>query len=343
MYLKNFRRFKGAALEFSPECTLISGPNAAGKTTLLEAVHLLIFGRSFRAMHMKEMIMDGEEDAAVELDLVKEGVEHTLGLYFGQERKKIRFNATEYRSLTSLIGLLTGASLLPTDVHLITGQPQLRRSLIDSIIAQVDPLYIHHLSRYAQTVKSRNCLLKAREFKAIDLFEEEMAKSAVYITKARVDAVQAMDQIAAREFALFSQESEHVRLSYLSSFGKEEVSCASFMHLMRANRMKESYLGFTLAGPHKDDLLIHLSGKECRLYASEGQKRSVAAAIKLAAWSHLACVSSTLPLLLVDDAALGFDALRRERFFYALKSRGQVLITSADKLEGSWSQLDLTR
>lgn len=343
MYLKNFRRFKEAALEFSPECTLISGPNAVGKTTLLEAIHLLIFGRSFRAMHMNEMIMEGEKESAVEVNLIKEGVEHTLGLYFSQERKKVRFNATEYRSLTSLIGLLTGASLLPTDVHLIAGQPQLRRTLIDSIIAQVDPLYFHHLSRYGQAVKNRNCLLKKRDFKAIDLFEEEMAKSAVYITKARADAVRAMDQIAGREFALFSQESERVSLNYQSSFGKGEVSSAAFMQLLKANRLKESYLGFTLTGPHKDDLTIQLSGKECRLYASEGQKRSVAAAIKLAAWSHLAHISATAPLLLVDDAALGFDARRRERFFYALKSRGQVLITSAEKLDGSWSQLDLTR
>ena len=339
LYLKNFRRFGEAALQFSPSCTLIHGQNAAGKTTLLEAVHLLIFGRSFRAMHLKEMISEGENEAAVELDLLKEGVEHTLGIYFSPERKKVRFNATEYRFLSSLIGLMTGIALLPTDVQLISGQPQQRRSLIDSVIAQADPIYFHYLNRYSQALKNRNCLLKKRDFRAIDLFEEVMAKSAAYITTARRDAVRAIDQLASEEFKLFGEAGELVSVTYLSSFGSGEILPEAFIEVLKANRSRESYLGFTIQGPHKDDLHFHLSGKECRLYASEGQKRSVAAALKLAAWRHLLSVTSSQPLLLVDDAGLGFDLKRRERFFNALKGRGQVLITSADRFEGAWNEM----
>lgn len=342
LYLKNFRRFDEAQFAFSEKGTLILGPNAVGKTTLLEAIHILIFGRSFRAISLNETIQEGKTNAGIEIAFTKEGIEHTLGFYFGEDQRKIRLNRSEYKSVSSLIGLLLGASLLPSDIHLISGQPQLRRQFLDYLIAQLDPLYLHHLVRYAALMKNRNALLKNRDFRTIDFFEEEMAKSASYISLARKSASLELDRLAKEQFNLFGERGEELSVRYIAEKSAPFLSKEEFLECFQKNRPREAHIGFTIVGPQKDDLELLLSGKECKLFSSEGQKRSASAALKLASWVHLKTSAGANPLLLVDDAGLGFDRNRKERFFNSLQDRGQVLITSAEEdLAGSVEGLEV--
>lgn len=330
IHLKNFRRFTEAHFAFSPSTTLITGPNAVGKTTILEAIHILIFGRSFRAVTLNETIQEGQTHAGIEINFTKEGIEQTLGLYYSSHERKVRINRSDYRTVSCLIGLLLGQALLPSDINLITGQPQLRRQFIDYVIAQVDPFYFHHLGRYTNVLKNRNALLKCRDFRTIDFFEEEMAKSASYISLARSKAILELDRLSKEQFAHFGAEGEELSVRYLpqgtSSFTKDE-----FLKLFQKNRSRESYLGYTVSGPQKDDIAFFLSERECKTFSSEGQKRSVSAALRLASWTHLKNSSSSMPFLLVDDAGLGFDKTRKNLFFKSLCGRGQVLITSAEE------------
>jgi DNA replication and repair protein RecF len=331
LYLKNFRRFEEASFEFSSGNTLILGPNAIGKTTILEAIHILIFGRSFRANALSETIQEGKEAAAIEATFVKEGLEHTLGLYFTRDQKKVRLNRSDFRSVASLIGLLLGTALLPSDINFISGQPQGRRLFLDFTLAQVNPLYVHHLSRYGVLLKNRNALLKKRDLRTIDFFEEEMAKSASYIFTARNGGASELNDLAREQFSCFGAFGEEFSLNYLPS------GAPSFLECFQKNRPREMHIGFTIAGPQKDDLELFIQGKECKTFSSEGQKRSAAAAMRLASWNYLQKHSGETPILLVDDAGLGFDKRRKTLFMDALKMRGQVLITSAE--EG----LDATR
>jgi len=313
LYLKNFRRFDEASFEFSPGNTLIFGPNAIGKTTILEAIHLLIFGRSFRASALSEIIREGETTAAIQATFTNEGIEHTLGFYFTKDQKKITLNR---KSLSSVIGLLLGVTLLPSDINLIMGQPPLRRLFLDYLIAQVDPLYLHHLSRYGAVLKNRNALLKRRDFRTIDVYEEEMAKSASYIALARQKAVSDLNCLIRAQ--------EDLSLTYMGNGDP-------FLETYQKNRAREAHMGFTISGPQKDDVGLFLNGKESKLFSSEGQKRNFACALKIAAWEYLKQSSGKDPILLVDDAGLGFDQKRKASFMESLEQRGQVLITSAEE------------
>ncbi len=328
LFLRDFRNYKQAVITFSPKVNVILGDNAQGKTNLLEAIYLLITGRSFRTSHLSELIRFGAHAFYLEALFEKNGIEQTLKFSFDGEGRTIIHNFTLLPSLSSLIGILHGVVLSPEDRNLVKGGPQARRQFLDLLIAQSNPLYLHHLSRYIKAMKQRNALLKTKSLKTIAIWEEQMAPSAAFLTHRRSQTVKELESLSQSE----TMASDQLALAYRSSAplsSAYEQLTHYFLTQFEKQRPRECELGSTLSGPHRDDLTIMLHDKEACKFASEGQQRSCITSLKLAHWKWLQQLLEEQPILCIDDVGVSFDRTREEELFKRINSLGQVFITSA--------------
>lgn len=330
--LKDFRLYEDELFEFSPTVNVIHGPNARGKTTILEAIYLLIAGRSFRTSQIKDLIRHGAEQFYVEAQFVKHGIEQTLKFGCDGKSRRIIYNNTPCKTFANLYGLLNGVAMTPDDVSLIKGGPAERRQFLDLQLAQVDPLYVHHIFRYMRAMRQRNILLKRRSVQAIETWEAEMSRAAGYIILQRRGVSQALESAANQVHEKISQSAEALALRYKTSAPEESIQ-EYYADMWRRHRPRELDVGMTLSGPHRDDLLVLVEGKEARHFASEGQQRSSIASLRLAGWEQLKKQAGAAPLMLVDDVGISLDANRRRQIYSHLASLQQVFLTSTENLD----------
>lgn len=333
LYLHRFRNYEEAFIEFSPEFNLICGPNAQGKTNVLEAIHYLMMGQSFRTKQGQKLIKHGSSSFYLEAVFIKHGIEQTLRLSFDGKERRMIYNSTSLPTVSSLIGLVQGVVLTPDDVQLIKGAPALRRQFLDIQIAQADPWYVYHLTRYHRAMRHRNQLLKIRELATIESWEHEMSQSAAYLTKQRYHTIQALQFQCEQKHPLLTGETSTFELIYKTSSPLLELEEGRQFFLVQfaKNRIREMALGYTLIGPHKDDLVITIGGKEVGCFASEGQQRSCVTTLHLAEWHRLQQASELPPLFLIDDVGMGLDTNRKERLIAELSQLGQVFLTTTEE------------
>lgn len=333
LYLQNFRTYEEAFFEFGPHVNLITGPNARGKTTVLEAIHLLMIGRSFRTNQYSELIRQAQPNFYLESHFIKHGIDQTLRIAGNPNERKIKHNSTSLTSLSSLLGLIPGVLQTPDDVNIIKGSPQVRRQFLDFQIAQADPLYVHHLTRYARAMRQRNLLLRAKNMAAIEMWEFEMSQSAAYIVLKRYQTVLSLQQNTQNYYTSLTNEQIPLAINYRTHppqlSGTDEIK-QYFIMQYHKQREREKILGHTLTGPHKDDLIILIENRDVRLFASEGQQRSCATALHFAEWHSLRQAGTEKPLFMIDDVGMGLDANRRERLLHQLIDLGQVFLTTTD-------------
>lgn len=338
LYLKNFRIYSNAKFYFCPQVNLITGDNALGKTTILEAIYLLITGRSFRTTNIKDLIKEGAEGFYVEIIFENHGVEQSLKFTFNGSERIIYYNQSPCTSLGSLLGLLKGSLLLPDDIQLIKGAPSIRRRYLDLQLSQISPMYVHHLTRYYRAMKQRNMLLKCKTLNAIEVFEYEMAKSGAYIMQTRGKIIKDLIADCQPVQQVLSSGKETILLSYVSKFSSDDL-----LDQYRKSRTRELILGTTLAGPHKDDFSLLLGNVEAKIFASEGQKKCLATALRFAEWIQLNLQSDSIPLMLIDDVGVSLDSNRREKLFSLLDTFEQVFVTSTERLDFPLSNRQINR
>ncbi|MCH9703156.1 MAG: DNA replication and repair protein RecF, partial [Chlamydiae bacterium] len=292
LLLRNFRSYEETLIPFRPGVNFIFGENGRGKTNILEALYLLMTGRSFRTRHLDELIRFGQSSFYLELLFESNGIEQSLRMHHESGRRVLLHNKTPLSKLSALFEILKGTLLVPDDHLLIQGNPKVRRLYLDLQIAQTHPLYLHHLTRYQKAVKQRNTLLRRKQTKTLDVWEEQMTESAAYLQKKRDETVE--------ELARFLHN--QIELSYLPS------PCDAAK--LEKSRERDLILGTTSLGPHKDDLTILLKERSARSFASEGQKRHTVASLRFAQWKRLNSLLPEKPLLLVDDVSMSFDPKR---------------------------------
>lgn len=335
LYVHHFRNYEEAFFEFNPRLNLICGFNAQGKTNLLEAIHCLMMGRSFRSSQHAELIKSQCPSFYLEGKFLKHGIEQSLKITFDGTERKIIYNSTSLPSVSSLLGLLPGAILAPDDLSLIKGAPHLRRQFLDVQIAQVDPLYVHHLTRYTRAVRQRNQLLKAKKLATIESWEHEMSQAAAYIYLQRDSLVHDLQEHCQQIYHQLTAEEDLLTISYKTMLPNDWFCLDDIrkyqLEQLRKHRPRELMLGYTLTGPQKDDLSFKVGGKDVRHFASEGQQRSCVTALRLAEWKRLAKAGSEMPLMMVDDIGLSLDIRRRQYLLDWLAGMGQVFLTTTDE------------
>ena len=339
LVLRYFRNYKEATIPFHSQVNLIHGPNGAGKTTILEALYLLSTGRSFKTNNLANLIQKGASHFYIEAHFLKNSTTHTLSMGFDGNIRKMYYNDTLLSTLSDILGIMPSVLFAPKDSELIMGSPTERRRFLNIQLAQQDSKYTYHLVRYHRAMKQRNTLLKSFSYETIDHWEHIMACSAHYLTEKRRALINKLKPKANLYSHSLSLSEDTFDLHFAPSIEQNDIQ--STQDILKKLRPKESVLGNTLVGPHRDDFHIIFHDKKAKIYASEGQKRTCITAIKMAEWHQLRERIGFSPLLSIDDFGIHLDNRRIKGLFDNLKHLGQIFLTSPFDLEIETHKLNI--
>ncbi len=327
--LCNYRNAELAEANFASQSVWIFGDNAQGKTNLLESCALLWALRSFRTSKTANLIKNGTQVAQVLINLTHELLgECEVLLEISNAARKVFINDTEQKKLADFIGTFPVMPICNDDIKLVRGAPLERRRFIDMLLSSIAPIYFNALRNYHAALTSRNALLKLEEPDTIslDAFETQMAENAVLITQFRARFFEKIGEIATSKYEILAGGKEKAAIRLKPNHVAESVE--AYKKELLEVRPKDLVNGSTSIGPHKDDFLIFVSGKNVREFASEGQQRSVALSLKLAQFEIMKGDGRVLPVLLCDDILGELDANRRLAFWSCIDSDVQVIATS---------------
>lgn len=329
--LINFRNYRDAAMDFHPAVNLFTGLNGSGKTNLLDAIHYLFMTRSYFNTTDSQNICFEEPFFMIRGDFDSDGTAETIQCSVrGGQKKQFRRNGNEYERLSDHIGTFPVVMIAPTDQELVTGGSELRRRFLDSIISQYDHPFLDRLIRYNQILSQRNTLLKQSahsglvDWNAFSIWDEQLCSYGSSIHAARKSFVEGFVSHFKELFHFISGDHDEMSLVYESHYNNYEPA-----HLIRDSRDKDLDLQYTTRGIHKDDLQITIQGHPARKFASQGQQKSLAIALKLAHFTYLCEHGFSKPVVLLDDIMDKLDENRIERLM-ELTGRdtfGQMFIT----------------
>jgi DNA replication and repair protein RecF len=346
--LLDLRGYAALEARFGPGPHIVWGPNATGKTTLLEAMVLLAWGRSHRTTADGELIRWGADlarvegrvgDDAIEVAVVRSGL--AAGTTPGSGgRKRIRVNGVGRRA-SGLAGLLRIVLFAPEEMLLIAGSPSLRRGVIDQLAGAGSPAYGDALATYGRTLQQRNSLLRAIREEGASRAELRFwdgafldAGSAIVTERRRLLGVLA-DPLAAAHAEIAPEEAAAGRLTIryetnAPAFAGETARDALARRLVETAE-KEVWNGTTLIGPHRDDLVFELGGRDLASFASRGQQRTAILALKLAELDHVTAIDGRPPLLLLDDVFSELDPARRSHLVRRIAALPQAFVTTTTR------------
>ncbi|HHT08021.1 MAG: DNA replication/repair protein RecF [Christensenellales bacterium] len=336
--LHQFRSYEQLTLMPPPGITILIGENGAGKTNLLEAIHLCCLGRSHRTSNDRDMIRIGSTTCAVHARVARTSVQDEVGvrLFAAQGERKIVFvNGKTVPRMGELMGHMTCVMFSPEDLDLVKGAPKGRRVFLDMLLSQSQAAYFYALQHYNGILRQRNALLKeiARgraEAGMLDIWDEQLAKAAAPIVIQRRDAANAISELATEHYTFIAgRKTERFFLRYQGTFMDSLDPEADMRKRLAASREDDLRRLSTGPGPHRDDLQLMLSGNDMRAFASQGQARTAALAMRLAQIDILTRAHKETPLLLLDDVMSELDEGRQARLLVRL-DRMQTLLTCTE-------------
>ncbi len=306
-------------MSFEEEFTFFVGANGEGKTSILEAVCILLRLQSQRSSSLAPAVRTGAKSFLVRGQLDA----HMLEFQYGGLRRRLRFDDQEQRNTSEYLRLARVVSFANVDIDLVRGGSELRRRYLDFLASQIDPRYRPTLRAYERALRSRNALLKSIHPRPRELaaYDEALIRHGTALSQMRAELVRQIAPVAADAHRQITESSEKLELGFAP--GNEDDFAA---HLLRS-RAQEERLRQTVVGPHRDDLDLSIDGMTAQTHASEGQQRTLALALKLAQ-ARLFSDEGTPPVLLIDDIFGELDLRRRAALFRALDVGTQKLVTA---------------
>ncbi|MDD3642989.1 MAG: DNA replication/repair protein RecF [Candidatus Krumholzibacteria bacterium] len=349
--LSGFRNIESAHLSFSGTFNYITGRNAQGKTNLLEAIHLFSLGRSFRTRRASEMVgfgsgrfflrLSGRSDSGV-------GFRIEAGLERGG-RVRAAVNGTALGGMGELVGLLPSVLFTPADSELAAGPPAARRLYLDYTAALISPEFLDRYRQYRSALRQRNALLREAaaggrlDERQLDAWDLVMAQSGAAVIRGRIETLGILEA-RARDICSTVIGGDGLELVYTPSFGpRPEEAETTILETLASTRETEARRGYTLSGPHCDDMAIRAGGVDLRRYGSQGRLRLTAIALRLAQAAVILERRGERPIVLLDDLFSELDAQVADGVRAVLSDRYQSFITSprpedvpAGRGGGSW-------
>lgn len=321
-----FRNYRALSYTPSPNLNILAGPNAQGKTNLLESLAVLLVGRSFRAARPVELARWESGGARLAGELVR-----------AEAARRLR-RVVEPREDGNWGVAGEGcpwARAIPfgwQDLVIMNGAPQARRGFLDGFAAKLFPAHAAAVSRYRQVLGRRNYLLQMTPAGGslaarLEPWDVQLARLGVEIVGRRRAGVAALRAELARLYPLLAGEGR-VGLEYRSALG-EDLDVAGFVAALEARRDEEIRRRQTLVGPHRDDLVVELDGRDMRSFGSRGQQRLLVLALRLAEARPVAEAVGSAPILLLDDALSELDPRVQARVLREVEDAGQVFLTTA--------------
>ncbi|HHV78669.1 MAG TPA: DNA replication/repair protein RecF [Firmicutes bacterium] len=347
--LDNFRNYERLSLNLSDGINFFSGPNAAGKTNLLEAVYLLATGRSLRAMKHGEMIRWGADWMYLKAIVEAKAGDLEIEVAVNQEGKSSKINGVNSKRIHELLGNLRVVFFSPDEIALVKGPPVVRRKYIDLQISQVSKAYYRFALLYYRLLGQKNAYLKDHngssvDSKLLDSWDEALASTGSQLMAARFKALQALAENSSRYVGEMTGDREKFHIAYVPSVnlnlqellrdGQGGITRlqAELQAAIKESRSVELARRVSVVGPHRDDLRFELDGKDLRAYGSQGQQRTAVLALKLAEVDFISEATGDTPVLLLDDVFSELDETRRGLLLKVLSGKIQSMITSTDPL-----------
>ncbi|HEY2952539.1 MAG TPA: DNA replication/repair protein RecF, partial [Verrucomicrobiae bacterium] len=328
--LRDFRNYARLDVDFAPGFHLLLGDNAQGKTNILEAIYLMATLRSFRGVGGAQMIRHGQKGYFVGGKVVGQG-EREIKMYWSASERKLTLDGQPVRKLTDYLGALRTVIFCTEDVQLIKGTGRSRRRFLDLLLSQTHPAYLPLLQRYARALRSRNALLKQRALDeaALDSFSRELVSAGEALTRRRRELAPRLSPLARLAYRRIANDAEELRLDYQPSVKND------FTVELAQSRARERSYRSTLIGPHRDDVAMLLNDRSAAQFGSEGQKRTLAIALKMAQAEYLTGLHGSPPILLIDDVMGELDVKRRAGLLPLLErahqAHGQVFMTCTEE------------
>lgn len=331
--LRDFRGYQQVLLSPPEGVTMLVGANGAGKTNLLEAVQLCCVGRSHRTSQDKDMIRKGQETAAVQLTVEKNDGRHEVGVRLfenARKRKVVYVNGKTASRLGELMGHATCVIFSPEDLSLVKEGPQTRRKFLDMLLSQQQKAYFYALQTYTNALKQRNALLKLGDVRQLQAWDDQLALSAGPVVRLRRAACEQLHQRARTHYLYIGgKEEETFSMTYSGPLSESSSIGEDMLRGLRASRDEDLRRQTTSFGPHRDEIELTLSGELLKSFGSQGQMRTAALSMKLAAFDLLEKTQGEPPLLLLDDVLSELDPDRRRRLISRI-GRAQALLTCTD-------------
>lgn len=329
----NFRNFKEENIRLINGTNIFYGNNAQGKTNFIEAVFTASMGKSFKFPKEKELILFGEKNASVSVLYCKNDRINENKVMLG-DKKKLYINKVQIDKRIDFIGKLNTVLFTPQELSIIRDGPYQRRKFMDLCISQMRIKYMHTLSMYNKAIEQKNKLLKENKTELLDIWNEKIAQYGATVIWYRMSFIKRIKPIIYDIYKQIAGKEEFLKAAYISTVNADDESSAenirqNFIDLLYANKETEINLKSSVVGPHRDDILFYINGKNARNFASQGQQRSVVLALKIMQTRLFYEETGEYPVLLLDDIASELDENRRNFLFDRIKDK-QVIITCTD-------------
>jgi DNA replication and repair protein RecF len=342
-----FRNYLYNSFTFNERIIGIHGNNGTGKTNLLDAIHYLCFTKSYFSkpdtqstfQNLKGFRIDGSFNKHQEIKKV-------ICILRENNRKELQINDEVYKKFSSHIGQYPVVFVAPDDIQLITEGSEARRNFIDTILSQLFPDYLQYLIAYRKILDQRNSLLKtAAERNYLDetlisILDDQLIASGNEIFTYRKTFMASFIPLIIKEYQHITNDDDAISIEYISPLQQKP-----FAEILSENKQKDLYLQRTSSGIHKDDIEIQMQQLPFKTMASQGQRKSLLFAMKLAEYSYLKSKKGFAPLLLLDDVFEKLDAQRMFNLMHrvCVTENGQVFITDThqERLSDTFKSLNI--
>ncbi len=337
--LTNFRSYQN--LEWSPDSgiNLLVGPNGAGKTNLLEAVGYLATLKSFRSVGDEAMVGDGSESAVIRAGISSGERERLIEIEMNRVgRRRAQLDKSGLKRTADLLGAVRVIAFLPEDLDIVKRGPAYRRDLLDQVAVQLWPATYLDQSEFDRALRQRNAFLRSgdRDEATLGVWDSRLAQSGGRVIARRAAVLDALGPRLESVYGSIAGNDDRASMGYLSSWGEGQLETGSAadytseigVALERARR-PDFDRRVTTVGPHRDEPSFRIGGTETRSHGSQGEQRTMALAVKLAAHRAVAEMIGEPPILLLDDVFSELDAGRAKALSDAVPDNTQTLITSA--------------
>lgn len=324
--LNNYRNYTNATIPLHPNLNIITGPNGVGKTNILESIIVVSNTKSFRTNKDDELIKFNEEYSKIEAQTDK----NTLKIVLNQTGKSLFINNEQIKKASDFIGKLNAILFKPADLELFSTSPKERRRLLDIEISKVDKNYLSTLLTYNKLLKDKNKLLKENNIDTdyLDLIEEKMVPCIIEILKKREEFFEEINKNISKIYSNISNTESNIEIIYNKCSSQEDVIQELFN-----SRERDLFYKYSTFGPHHDDYYFNLNNYELNSIASQGQKRMVFIALKLALIKYIKNKINELPIILLDDVLSELDDENKKRLLNILPKNTQIIITDTN-IEG---------
>jgi len=338
--LNDFRNYQHEKINFGPHKNLFIGNNAQGKTNLLEAIYLICLSKSFRTAHEKEAIQFTKKQFVIrgEFELDNGNPRKVVLVCSRDKGKELSVNRKRITRVSEFIGTLPVIISSPEDYDLTIGPPPKRRRFVDILLSQINKKYIHLIIEYQRILKQKNAILLKWKLngkgndKILNPWNEQLIDTGSKIIEFRHQFSEQLSKKLEKIYLQLISDKEKLHFFYQPNLCYQNLSDikTQFEDKLYQIYGKEIQRGVSLIGPHRDDYLFKINGKDVKKFGSRGQHKSVLIALAITEYHLIKNISRESPIILIDDLYSELDSEREYKIVDSLEALGQIFITATE-------------